>query len=327
MATFNRSRPTLRITPSVMLLIGLLLAAFGLSFVPPAVTQSLRGAWREALLPTQRALSATGNLVNAAWKKLPTFQTAAADNSQQKIADLTDQLDRLQAQLELERSLAPAPRPGQNNETADDTPSLLIPQLIPARVLGQQAQAFLLTHDLLDVGRTQGALPNSFVIDEIPQLIDQGRDASVKPGRLVLAGSRVWGKVAEVGPHTCTVRRITDAGYRDLVQLATSREGRLHFSARGVLVGAGQRLCKIELVETTEPVAAGDLVFTADDGVLQSPLLYGKIVKLDRKPGEAHWQIWMEPAVKPSAPPARVSVLKMELNPARVAETSSNTNR
>ena len=94
----------------------------------------------------------------------------------------------------------------------------------------------------------------------------------------MLAGSRVWGKVADVGPHTCTVRRITDAGYRDLVQLATSREGRLHFSARGVLVGAGERLCKIELVETTEPVAVGDLVFTADDGVLQSPLLYGKIV-------------------------------------------------
>ena len=150
------------------------------------------------------------------------------------------------------------------------------------------------------------ALPNSFVIDEVPQLLDQGRDASLKPGRLVLAGSRVWGKVADVGPHTCTVRRITDAGYRDLVQLATSREGRLHFSARGVLVGAGRRLCKIELVETTEPVAVGDLVFTADDGVLQSPLLYGKIVKVDRKPADPHWQIWMEPAVNPSAPPARV---------------------
>ncbi len=149
----------------------------------------------------------------------------------------------------------------------------MLPQLLPARVLGQQAQAFLLTHDLLDVGRSQGAVPNALVIDEPLPIVDQGRDASVKAGRLVLAGNRIWGKVAEVGPHTCTVRRITDSSYRDLVQLATPRGDRLQFSARGVLVGSGQRLCRIELVDATEPVAVGDLVFTADDGVLTSPLL------------------------------------------------------
>ncbi len=193
-------------------------------------------------------------------------------------------------------------------------------------MLGQQAQAFLLAHDLLDVGRSQGAQPNALVIDDAPPLVDQGRDASIQAGRLVLAGNRVWGKVAEVGPHTCTVRRITDSSYRDLVQLATPRDGRLQFSVRGVLVGAGQHLCKIELVSATEPVAVGDLVFTADDGVLSSPLLYGKVVRVDRKPGDAHWQIWMEPAVKPTSPPARVAVLKIELNPARVADAAT-TNR
>ena len=56
MATFNRSRPAWRITSSAILLIGLLLAALGLSFVPPPITQSLRAAWRESLLPTQKAL-------------------------------------------------------------------------------------------------------------------------------------------------------------------------------------------------------------------------------------------------------------------------------
>ncbi len=221
MATFNRSRPAWRITSSAILLIGLLLAALGLSFVPPPITQSLRAAWREALLPRKKHSSATSNLAARSMEKTPDLPAPRP----RRIPTKNRRANRptrppANCNCELARSLALAP--GQFT-TADErrTPSLLIPQLIPARVLGQQAQAFLLTHDLLDVGRSQGALPNSLVIDEVPQLLDQGRDASVKPGRLVLAGSRVWGKVAEVGPHTCTVRRITDAGYRDLVQLAT----------------------------------------------------------------------------------------------------------
>ena len=205
-------------------------------------------------------------------------------------------------------------------------PSLLLPQLLPARILGQQAQAFLLTHDLLDVGRSQGAQPNSLVLDDSTPIIDQGRDAAVQTGRLVLAGNRIWGKVAEVGPHTCTVRRITDPAYRDLVQLATPRDGRLQFSARGVLVGAGQRLCKIELVDATEPVAVGDLVFTADDGVLTSPLLYGKVCKSIASPaipiGKSGWN---RPSNQIRLPP-RVAILKLELNPARVAESAAAAN-
>ncbi len=303
MANFDRSRPKWRITPSAALLAGVLLAAMGLSFLPPNLVQSLRAAWREALFPTQRTVIAASNVATVAWAKLPFARNTLPDNqSQQKIAELSEQLDRLKTQLLLQGATADSS--GSAGDGEDEAAPLLRPQLIPAHVLGQQAQAFLLAHDLLDVGRSQGAQPNALVIDDAPPLIDQGRDASIQAGRLVLAGNRVWGKVAEVGPHTCTVRRITDSSYRDLVQLATPRDGRLQFSVRGVLVGAGQHLCKIELVCATEPVAVGDLVFTADDGVLSSPLLYGKVVRVDRKPGDAHWQIWMEPAVKPTSPPA-----------------------
>jgi cell shape-determining protein MreC len=337
MGNFNRSRPQWRISSSAALLAAVLVAALGLSQLPHTVTQSLRAGWREALLPTQRTLGAMSDLAAAIWKKTQSPETVAVDQAEQKIAELTDQLQRRELELQLaQSSLAPAPRPAPDDATscdgADIASPLLISQLIPANVLGQQAKAFLKAHDLLDVGRAQGAAPDALVLDSalgattgLPStVLDQGRDTSVQTGRLVLAGSRVWGKVAEVGPHTCTVRRITDSNYRDLVQLATPQNGRLQFSARGVLVGTGQRLCKIELVENTEPVAVGDLVFTIDDGVLPSPLLYGKVVQLDRKPGDAHWQIWVEPAIKTTSPPARVSVLKMELNPARVAETPNH---
>jgi hypothetical protein len=73
------------------------------------------------------------------------------------------------------------------------------------------------------------------------------------------------------------------------------------------------------MVEATEAVAAGDLVFTADDSVLDVPLLYGRVVKLQRQPGAAHWEIWMEPAMSAGSPPSQVAVLQMEVNPARLA--------
>jgi hypothetical protein len=47
-------------------------------------------------------------------------------------------------------------------------------------------------------------------------------------------------------------------------------------------------------------------------------MLYGRVAKLERKPGAAHWEISMEPAIATAAAPSRVAVLRMELNPARV---------
>src|SRR6185295_8782285 len=145
-------------------------------------------------------------------------------------------------------------------------PPLLVPHCISAKILGAQAQSFLRSREILDVGRSRGIAQRAFVIDELPDrsakpLLDQGGDASISADHLVLAGNRVLGKVAEVGPHTCTVARVTDPGYRDLVQIATQRDGRLHITARGVLTGRGEPLCKIESVEASEPITLGDLVF------------------------------------------------------------------
>jgi cell shape-determining protein MreC len=155
-------------------------------------------------------------------------------------------------------------------------------------------------------------------------LLDEGQDAAIQNARLVLAGGSVWGKIAETGPHTSTVQRVTDAGYRDLVQLARQRDGRLQFAGRGMLAGRGQRLCKIDMVEGAQSVTVGDLVFTVDDGVLDAPLLYGRVERVERKPGAPQWDIWMEPAVAARSVPAHVAVLKMELNPARIAAVNKN---
>jgi hypothetical protein len=290
----------------------------------------MRDAWREAIRPGQQVLATSGQWLQAARDKVRGAAGNDATGGSRQIAELNDRIHRLELELLLERN---RPETTYSSQAGGDvalagyvTPSestpLVVSQAIPARVLGRQAKSFLVERDVLDIGRSKAVRRGSLVVDadealDQSQVVDQGAAAGIQANRLVVSGRRIWGRIAEVGPNTSTVQRSNDTGYRDLVQLASLQEGRLQFSARGMLVGTGQRLCKIELVETTQPVTVGDLVFTADDGVLDSPLLYGRVMKLERKPGAAYWEIGVEPAVAVAVPPSRVAVLKMDLNPAR----------
>ncbi len=325
MANFNRPANSLaRITsPAVMLAVSLA-AAIGLAVLPSSISRTLRSGWREALLPGVRAAESVSSIAGAVFDKLRPTDTVENARAHEEVAQLTDQVNRLQTQLLIAAS---SPATGDWATASDKKPPLLITQVIPARVLGSQAIMYLSAHELLDVGKTKGAAPGAFVVDSSnpagqtatdKTYLDEGSDAAVQPRHLVLAGSRVWGRIIEVGPHTSTVRRITDSGYRELVQLAAKRDGHLQFTARGLLVGTGGRQCKIDLVDAGELVSAGDLVITADDGVLDVPLQYGTVARVEHKPGDPHLQIWIEPALDPSRPPSRVAILTLDINPARV---------
>jgi hypothetical protein len=64
-------------------------------------------------------------------------------------------------------------------------------------------------------------------------------------------------------------------------------------------------------------------VLAAGDG--SSGALYGRVVRVEQRGGDAHWQIWMAPAVGRDLPD-EVSVLRLRLNPKRqisVGRTSS----
>jgi hypothetical protein len=93
-----------------------------------------------------------------------------------------------------------------------------------------------------------------------------------------------------------------------------------------VLVGNGDALCRIELVETTEPVSVGDQVCTVADGVVPTPLVYGHITRVEAPAAGAHWQIWMQPEIGADVP-RQVAILKLELNPARIADSGTRPNR
>ena len=257
----------------------------------------------------------------------------ALANRQPPGKQLGDWPDFRAAKMGLSPSETQPPRPEQESDAAGDCPDfraakmglspsetpdagparpLLNAGWVKARVLGQLARAFLGRRHLLDVGSESGVPPHAVIIEAPPGLIDQGGQVGLKAGQLVLDEGRVWGKVVRVARLTSVVRTVTEPGYRDLVCLGDS-------GPQGILEGTGEPLARVRLVEVTEPVAVGDLVYsTAGKGLLAEPLLCGRIVRLERPVGAPHWEIWMEPAVDPHRT-NEVAVLRIELDPSRVA--------
>jgi len=222
---------------------------------------------------------------------------------------LAEENRRLAAELAVAES---QPSRGKQEPDQGHARRLLNARCVKARVLGQLARTFLGRQHLVDAGSQSGVLPDALVIDAPPGLIDQGGEVGVNAGQLVLDEGRVWGKVVRVGRLTSVVRTLTEPGYRDLVCLGES-------GPQGILEGTGEPLARVRLVEVTEPVAVGDPVYsTAGKGFLAEPLLCGRIVRLDRPVGAAHWEIWMQPAVDPHRTD-EVAVLTIEVDPLRVA--------
>jgi cell shape-determining protein MreC len=261
------------------------------------------------------------------WLEAAMADGQRAAEAERQASKLKEENDRLASALDAVRLMkSSADSVGPGAATAEP---LLQSDAVVARVLGHSAQSFMRGRELLDIGSRSGVSPGAIVLDgDAPNdrtqaLVDAGSDLALQPGRLVLAGRRVWGKLATVGTHTSVVRRITDPGYRDTVQIAHSESSGAspHLGPRGVLVGSGERLCRIELVEASEPVSVGDGVYTESDGLLSEPLIYGQVVRVELAADKLHWQIWMQPAIGSDAP-REVAVLRTELNPARVGMVS-----
>ena len=298
-------------SPHATLGVGLL-AALVLALLPGRWTGSLRGTAATWLRPGQTAtlrLRRQGERATG-WLKSH-FRTAA------RLAEGEDDLTRLRQenrQLTAELAAVRTRLAGAAGDAPDEEAQRLLHlRCVPARVLGRQARAFLGRHHLLDVGRDAGIEPDGLVVAGGP-VIDGGSDVEIEAGQLVLSGRQIWGRIIETGPNTSVVCPLTGREYRDVVSVGTGG------GPQGVLEGTDEPFPRIRLVQVTEPVSVGDPVYTvAYQGVLPDPLLYGHVVRLERPVGAAHWEIWMQPAVA-GQEPARVAVLRMELNSMRVAE-------
>ena len=311
----ERRRLRHRLTsPAAALLVGLVLAV-GLMLVPPswsAVAQGQVLAWLRPGQLTVLTLREHASRLHA--RATAHFDTAARlADAELRCQRLADENRQLAAELALARCRAPGPEQSIGEATSE---RLLNARCVEARVLGQLAQAYLGRHQLIDVGTAAGIQAQAPVLRGPPGIVDQGGDAGLQSGQLLLSQGRVCGKIVQVGRYTSLVQTLTEPGYRDLVQLG-------RYGPQGMLEGTGDPLGRIRLVEVTEPVSVGDLVYsTAGKGVLGEPLLCGRVARVERPVGAAHWEIWMQPAVDPGRTD-RLAVLQIELNPLRVGSKES----
>jgi cell shape-determining protein MreC len=294
-----------------------------LMLLPPRTTAPLKSTVAELLSPGQklgiRCREQVANTIGQFTERL-----AAVDEQQALRAELV--LLRRRSE-ELELALAATRLEANAADSADSSGNLPLVRaaLVRARVLGPQARSFLERLEVLDAGSVMGLEPGALAVDGSTVVLDQGRNAGLKADDLALAGRRILGKLVEVGPQTSVMRRTTDAGYRDLVQVAAVAGDRLRLGPRGVLEGVGEPLCRIRMIETTEPVSEGDLVLASGEaGASSFGAVYGRVARVERQPGDAHWRIWMSPATDQESL-KEAAVLKLQLNPARVARSESET--
>ena len=304
----------------------LMCAAAALALMPPRTADTLRALVFDATLPGHRLLDWGYERFAASLRATDRgSQVRQDEESGGSSVDLSNQLRRLRQEARrlrienglLREKLQQADRVGVSPYTAAQTAPLVVPELIGASVLaGETAEKWRLGL-LIDEGASGGVRESALVLADDGLLLDQGRSEGLKTGQPVFLGASVLGKIDIVGRWTSTVRRVTDEGFRGKARLARRMAEGIRFGPRAVLVGTGERLCRLMFVSADEPVRVGDEVYTDHEETgLPWPFLYGTVVEAELPAGAMHWQIRVEPAAG-DVPVRTVQVLTRKFNPVR----------
>lgn len=287
--------------------------------LPTATSQQLKDHVRSLLVPGQRM----------AWSALKSLRRwglvwQERNDHAVELAGLRERVQRLEELNEAWQARL-ARHDFSVSPDAQQPAPLVSAQAIETRVLGEQSQTFLARMAIVILHETARSTVGSMALDAGEVLIDQGDNASLSASGLALEGGRVWGKVVEVGPQTASIRRSNSAGYRGLVQIVDRADHGNRPLAHGVLEGTGDALCQIRMVDARAPVSVGDLVLAAEERTLTDvPLVYGRIVRAELKPGAAHWQLWMKPAIADELPQT-LTILQPQVNEERLARAKENS--
>jgi len=300
---------------------GLVLVGVGLSFAPDGVVSRLRGAVTDAMRPGQQAVCAMGDSLR---EGLVLLTSQPARTQQREVARLQRELDDAKARSTVLAARLARVHEEREHETALPTalrrlPRLASVSLIEAAVLGDSLAEQWRSGKLLNRGEANGVRELSLVVNSRQPLVDVGQDGELSPEDAVLTGRSVIGKIERVGRWTSTFLLLTDAAYRGRAQLIQEAETGFAFGARGILKGQGESHCKLEGIAATESVRVGDGVYTADrDGLVSTPLYYGKVVEATLGPDDREWKVLVEPAPLPSRLTS-VQVLRTSVNSERLA--------
>jgi cell shape-determining protein MreC len=289
-------------------------------FLPAEAARPIRCLVRDGLRPGQVVLHAALCLarrqVASLTQSFVSDRPSSGNDDRQRALELTNrqlelQLARLHEQMQ-RLSVQQGMLPGG----ASPAP-LVRPQLVEARVLGEESAIAWRGAKFLSAGARGGIAESALVLNDARPLIDLGQDADLSEGDAACAGRIVIGKVAEVGRYSSTLRLVTDPAYTGRARLARRTSQGLVFGAEGTLVGDGGDLCRLKHI--ADPVNVGDEVFTGGaDGVVPLPMYYGRVVRADLAPGAGEWSVWVKPAAA-GVPLDSVLVLRRAINAERLA--------
>ena len=181
-----------------------LLTGLGLLCAPQDQTVRLQMATRDLLAPGQASVRVVAdwwqNLQTrfvARWQGPQATASADADSPvlESRLREALAENARLREQLKQQRKIGPAGGQLQSTEP------LFVPDLIEARVLGEESQPRLRTQakKLLGAGEQNGVeILSLAVLSKSPQ-VDVGEDSHLQGDHLVLAGQIVAGRISQVG--------------------------------------------------------------------------------------------------------------------------------
>lgn len=314
------------------------IGGFGLLLAPAERTNRIRAVVRDAAYPGLWVIDAAyqeGMAIRSRFNTPPAQDTASdtllaeLDGWRQRCRELQTINAHLVNELEQIRSGHGSPF------LAEPGTPLFVPELIDANVIGAEELQLIARrvsfHRVVDVGAAQEVIPSDYVVSAASasdahgsQVIDQGDDSGVRTDQPVFAGRCVVGKVGDVGRWTSTVIPLTDAAFRGRAQLVRTAQRGLVLGAEGVITGDGKGRCRLLHIPSTEPVAAGDEVYTSSRlSGLPVPMYYGRVLTATLPEGAQQWEIVVEPAATMDSTRV-VQVLRSVLNAART-ETGSTT--
>ena len=299
----------------------IVIAAGGvLCCAPVNVHQRLRGVLLDGLAPGLKSIAAVRDRQTAT----PVQSQADAQTGQRRREELKQtqallrqqQVESARLRDELKQLQTEKPRPFLGEPGLP----LFAPDLLAARVLDSPARDEIeRTIVTLSEGSSARVALAEWVLGDDGVTIDHGRDSNVAPDQPVLAGRSVFGRVASTGRFTSRVQHVSDPAFRAHAKLIRRTGDQTVAGAEGLLVGAGEGRCRLELIPATEPVEPGDLVITAATiPGIDEALFLGQVETADLGPAASHWKITVAPAIAVTEG-NELQVVRVGLHPARTA--------
>jgi rod shape-determining protein MreC len=120
-------------------------------------------------------------------------------------------------------------------------------------------------------------------------IINRGTDDGIATGQFVIADNSIIGLITEVAPRTAKVTLATDPAFQIPVEISG-------INIKRFLVGKGNNLAKIQLLETKYKIKVGDFIQAELPG-LDGPMVIGKIKHYQRDSQKPLlWDVTVEPA-------------------------------